>query len=124
MDASYKIQRGIHVHLIQFFMCPEFWVHISVTSVFLRHVAEAHEMASNSGVATLRNFCWPQARKNACWGAPQTRRTSGQIVPKSRRYAPIVCGLSLSLLSLIFLSIYVLKMLTTFLVKGAGDINI
>jgi hypothetical protein len=25
MDASYKIQRGIHVHLIQFFMCPEFW---------------------------------------------------------------------------------------------------
>ena len=30
MDASYKIQRGIHVHLIQFFMCPEFWVHISV----------------------------------------------------------------------------------------------
>ena len=56
-----------------------------MTSVFLRHVAEAHEMASNSGVATLRNFCWPQARKNACWGAPQTRWTSGQIVPKSRR---------------------------------------
>ena len=42
-------------------------------SVFLRHVAGAHETASNSGVATLRNFCWPQARKNACWGAPQTR---------------------------------------------------
>ena len=74
----------------------------SVTSVFLRHVAEAHEMASNSGVATLRNFCWPQARKNACWGASQTRWTSGQIVPKSRRYAPVVCGLSLSLLGLIF----------------------
>ena len=33
---------------------------------------------------------------------PQTRRTSGQIVPKSRRYAPFVCGLSLSLLGLIF----------------------
>ena len=30
MDASYKIQRGIHVHLIQFFMCPEFWVHINM----------------------------------------------------------------------------------------------
>ena len=59
-------------------------------------------MASNSGVATLRNFCWPQARKNACWGAPQTRWTSGQIVPKFRRYAPVVCGLSLSLLGLIF----------------------
>ena len=35
MDASYKIQRGIHVHLIQFFMCPEFWVDII-------HVAEKH----------------------------------------------------------------------------------
>ena len=29
MDASRKIQRGIHVHLIQFLMCPESWVHIS-----------------------------------------------------------------------------------------------
>ena len=47
-------------------------------------------------------FCWPQARKNACWGVPQTRCTSGQIVPKSRRYAPIVCGMSLLLLGLIF----------------------
>ena len=38
MDASYKIQRGIHVHLIQFFMCPEFWVHIiSGTSPFFLH---------------------------------------------------------------------------------------
>lgn len=32
MDASYKIQRGIHVHLIQFFMCPEFWIHIIIRS--------------------------------------------------------------------------------------------
>ncbi len=30
MDASRKIQRGIHVHLIQFLMCPESWVHITV----------------------------------------------------------------------------------------------
>ena len=74
----------------------------SVTSVFLRHVAEAHETASNSGVATLRNFHRPQARENACWGAPQTRWTSGQIVPKFRRYAPVICGLSLPLLGLIF----------------------
>ncbi|MFR4203027.1 MAG: hypothetical protein ACLT09_18960, partial [Flavonifractor plautii] len=22
-----KFRGGIHVHLIQFFMCPEFWVH-------------------------------------------------------------------------------------------------
>lgn len=36
MDASYKIQRGIHVHLIQFFMCPEFWVHIIPETVFPR----------------------------------------------------------------------------------------
>ena len=34
MDASYKIQRGIHVHLIQFFMCPEFWVHITEAPFF------------------------------------------------------------------------------------------
>ena len=36
MDASYKIQRGIHVHLIQFFMCPEFWVHIIIIGGLLR----------------------------------------------------------------------------------------
>lgn len=36
MDASYKIQRGIHVHLIQFFMCPEFWVHITSHDAELR----------------------------------------------------------------------------------------
>ena len=33
MDASHKIQRGIHVHLIQFLMCPEFWVHIKVSMI-------------------------------------------------------------------------------------------
>ena len=36
MDASYKIQRGIHVHLIQFFMCPEFWVHIKPVPILPR----------------------------------------------------------------------------------------
>ena len=49
MDASYKIQRGIHVHLIQFFMCPEFWVHITdgqlvfpvfITGIYLLRCAE------------------------------------------------------------------------------------
>ena len=73
-----------------------------ITPALSRHFRVLHKTASNSGVATLRNFCWPQARKNACWGAPQTRWTSGQIVPKSRRYAPVVGGLSLSLLGLIF----------------------
>ena len=28
-------------------------------------------------------FAWPGPRKNACWGAPQTRCTSGQSVQKS-----------------------------------------
>ena len=59
-------------------------------------------MASNSGVSILRYFCCPQALKNACWGAPQTRRTSGQIVLTPRRYALVAFGLSLSLLGLIF----------------------
>ena len=27
-------------------------------------------------------FAWPGARKNACWGAPQTRCTSGQSVQR------------------------------------------
>ena len=46
MDASYKIQRGIHVHLIQFFMCPEFWVHIKVS-----------KLASLSADAVERGYC-------------------------------------------------------------------
>ena len=40
MDASYKIQRGIHVHLIQFFMCPEFWVHIKRRAPFFVRPAQ------------------------------------------------------------------------------------
>ena len=42
MDASYKIQRGIHVHLIQFFMCPEFWVHIKNRHPFLAGPEKGH----------------------------------------------------------------------------------
>ena len=38
MDASRKIQRGIHVHLIQFLMCPESWVHIKMTPRFFLHM--------------------------------------------------------------------------------------
>ena len=67
-------------------------------SVFSRHFRGLHKTASNSGVATLRNFHRPQARENACWGAPQTRRTSGHFVQKSL----VVCGPELSLLGLIF----------------------
>lgn len=43
MDASYKIQRGIHVHLIQFFMCPEFWVHITLSRRFIDEPVERDE---------------------------------------------------------------------------------
>ena len=70
-------------------------------SVCLRFFAPLRGLrvsASNSGVATLRNFHRPQARENACWGAPQTRRTSGHFVQKSL----VVCGPELSLLGLIF----------------------
>ena len=48
MDASYKIQRDIHVHLIQFFMCPEFWVHIIDTLRFPMPIYPA-----NTSLATL-----------------------------------------------------------------------
>ena len=58
MDASYKIQRGIHVHLIQFFMCPEFWVHI--TSRALRFCVPLYQMrpedkTHSSSLRTARN---------------------------------------------------------------------
>ena len=45
MDASYKIQRGIHVHLIQFFMCPEFWVHIRSGLRFLFWISKGNHSA-------------------------------------------------------------------------------
>ena len=70
----------------------------SVYLRFLHPFRGLHKTASNSGVATLRNFHRPQARENACWGAPQTRRTSGHFVQKSL----VVCGPELSLLGLIF----------------------
>ena len=50
MDASYKIQRGIHVHLIQFFMCPEFWVHITEDTPMVR--AAGVEPAHHEGNGT------------------------------------------------------------------------
>ncbi len=46
MDASYKIQRGIHVHLIQFFMCPEFWVHIRAQRGTIRFFFVFHPILS------------------------------------------------------------------------------
>lgn len=63
MDASYKIQRGIHVHLIQFFMCPEFWVHIIQAclqlrlAVFLAGLAQEGVHVVLVGRPTEPGFC-------------------------------------------------------------------
>ena len=56
MDASYKMQRGIHVHLIQFFMCPEFWVHIKKGLRFLKDIPIIQKNAKNSKKMQER-FC-------------------------------------------------------------------
>ena len=59
MDASYKIQRGIHVHLIQFFMCPEFWVHIKKGLRFLYHLSDFRfqPWPETIAITTLLEFC-------------------------------------------------------------------
>ncbi|GKI16611.1 hypothetical protein CE91St44_30960 [Oscillospiraceae bacterium] len=54
MDASYKIQRGIHVHLIQFFMCPEFWVHIRPEGKRAPFFAGARGAQGSGGPAKAR----------------------------------------------------------------------
>ena len=65
MDASYKIQRGIHVHLIQFFMCPEFWVHIKAMSRldFLYRTELPHRAVAVyiylADRTNENNECWP-----------------------------------------------------------------
>ncbi len=51
MDASYKIQRGIHVHLIQFFMCPEFWVHIKEGGLRFAYLHQVIPASVRSGAA-------------------------------------------------------------------------
>ena len=51
MDASYKIQRGIHVHLIQFFMCPEFWVHIREGGLRFAYLHQVIPASVRSGAA-------------------------------------------------------------------------
>ena len=66
MDASYKIQRGIHVHLIQFFMCPEFWVHITGCLRFL-----------------LQFFCY---------SAPPRRRLFRNCIPDRSGYTCLASG--------------------------------
>ena len=59
MDASYKIQRGIHVHLIQFFMCPEFWVHITMVRRFLIICSRVTARATSVRPQTVQfNIAW------------------------------------------------------------------
>ena len=57
MDASYKIQRGIHVHLIQFFMCPEFWVHITEALAPYFFARKAELICDESTAATSCPYC-------------------------------------------------------------------
>jgi len=81
MDASYKIQRGIHVHLIQFFMCPEFWVHISRPLRFL----------ANRGCLDIR--CAREAR----WTVPSVSAAPPQKWwPEDRSRGPIVAELGVA----------------------------
>ena len=61
MDASYKIQRGIHVHLIQFFMCPEFWVHIRISGCMLRFL-----LLRLAFIKISKKFCQFLRAKKAC----------------------------------------------------------
>ena len=74
----------------------------SVTSVFLRHVAEAHETASNSGVATLQNFCRAQGPQKCLLGSSPNPLYFGTNCPKVPVRCTVVCGPSLSFLGLIF----------------------
>ena len=74
MDASYKIQRGIHVHLIQFFMCPEFWVHIIHPSAKLtpsKMTVLFRWITSTSMAVTMK----PSMRSNP-WHVVFTRNSS------------------------------------------------
>lgn len=73
----------------------------SVTSVFLRHVAGAHEMASNSGVATLRNFCRAQGPQKCLLGRSPNPLYFGTNCPEVPVRCTVVCGPSLSFLGLI-----------------------
>ena len=67
MDASYKIQRGIHVHLIQFFMCPEFWVHITLDSVVQQYLTTVKPMHEQFVEPSKRyaDLIVPEVGKNA-----------------------------------------------------------
>ena len=83
MDASYKIQRGIHVHLIQFFMCPEFWVHISKKRRCLRFSRGFRGIALAASKASVLTLAISALRK-CLLGCPQTRWTSGHRDQKKR----------------------------------------
>ncbi len=63
MDASYKIQRGIHVHLIQFFMCPEFWVHIRNGCPALYFLTEGNVRCS---LYIFKELLWKSFRCGRC----------------------------------------------------------
>ena len=67
MDASYKIQRGIHVHLIQLFMCPEFWVHIiGIPLRFLQYLLVIRGHLWYTEEEDPEDFCPAQAKDCVC----------------------------------------------------------
>lgn len=84
MDASYKIQRGIHVHLIQFFMCPEFWVHIKISPRFLAAIESGRRKPSLDVLIRLVNAIGASFDEIL---APQTN-TDSEIVDRIRRLVP------------------------------------
>ena len=59
-------------------------------------------MASNSGVATLRNFCRAQGPQKCLLGSSPNQLYFGTNCPKVPVRCTVVCGPSLSFLGLIF----------------------
>ena len=60
----------------------------SAASVFRAMYGGAHETASNSGVATLRNFCWAAGPQKCLLGSLPKPGSLGQNVPKRLAASP------------------------------------
>ena len=82
MDASYKIQRGIHVHLIQFFMCPEFWVHIRKPNIiYVKDFMSVFRCECKNYTSEVKNLhlrsveTTPQEMKNVHGSNPNRNNT-------------------------------------------------
>ena len=98
MDASYKIQRGIHVHLIQFFMCPEFWVHIIhvqrsirfcnfnyLTENYNRSTQQITKRRSHGFFRRFPLFYWRIRGSSCSWISPSAAKQTGSAPRRKRR---------------------------------------